>query len=561
MDTIHKQVAAIILQNFGKLHQLFSMEGKMAKERFIEKEWLEQRQAVVKRMEMPEFYKNLTVQQINSNFSQILSSKGEWAKVIAAYIEFTKPLADINPARAFFLNVTKTIFREESTQFQLPPFEEKTKKTLVLSEERCNSGNATERVVRLLQVINFPKEKIDYTQEAHFIASKIAENIDGEDNLCIELFPQPFFRNTHAYVIGKIKTNFKQIPFAVPLVNTMHGIRADAVLFGEESLKKIFEFTRSYFLIDTADPDLLVNYLMELMPSKQKEQLYINVGYSEYGKYLFLNAFERYLYETNEHLDSSPGTKGMVMIVFELPGFNSVFKIIRDNAKPPKETSKELVMEKYQFVAFHDRVGRLADTQLINYLRIPKDRFAPLLLDELLLESKESVTVEGDWIILDNLYMERKMIPLNLFLQQFSERGSEIIEEYGRAIKELAQANIFPGDLLTKNFGVTPEGRVVFYDYDEVSLLTEVNFRKLPVASDHYEEMSHDPWFHVGPFDVFPEEFIKFLIPEGPLRNYFLKDHKDLLDIYYWKEWQCLHLEGKVVDIHPYESQRMQLPI
>src|SRR6185503_2509662 len=110
------------------------------------------------------------------------------------------------------------------------------------------------------------------------------------------------------------------------------------------------------------------------------------------------------------------------------------------------------------------------------------------------------------------LYTERRMTPLNLYLREVDSRhAQDAIVDYGEAIKDLARTNIFPGDMLLKNFGVTRHRRVIFYDYDELCLLTTCHFRDLPAARDDLEETGAEPWYYVGPHDIFPEEFLTFL--------------------------------------------------
>ena len=106
--------------------------------------------------------------------------------------------------------------------------------------------------------------------------------------------------------------------------------------------------------------------------------------------------------------------------------------------------------------------------------------------------------------------------------------------------------------MLLKNFGVTRHGRVVFYDYDEICYLTEVNFRHIPEPMYPEQEMSSEPWYSVGPNDVFPEEFPVFLFADVRLRRMFAQMHGELFDADYWKGLQQQIREGKVIDVYPY---------
>ena len=87
-------------------------------------------------------------------------------------------------------------------------------------------------------------------------------------------------------------------------------------------------------------------------------------------------------------------------------------------------------------------------------------------------------------LVIQHVYIERRMIPLNIYLQEAGpEQMAHAVVEYGNAIKDLVSANIFPGDMLWKNFGVTRHGKVVFYDYDEIEYITDCNFRRVPAAA------------------------------------------------------------------------------
>jgi isocitrate dehydrogenase kinase/phosphatase len=245
-----------------------------------------------------------------------------------------------------------------------------------------------------------------------------------------------------------------------------------------------------------------------------------------------------------------------VMAVFTLPSFNVVFKIIKDSFGAPKNTTRRAVMAKYQFVFVRDRVGRLADAQEFEHLEFPRRCFPDELLAYLVRVAGSTVRVEGDRVVVRHLYTERRVTPLNLFLRDADENTArETALDYGNAIKDLAAADIFTGDMLAKNFGVTRHGRVICYDYDELCLLSECRFRRIPPPATLEEEFSAEPWFHVGEQDVFPEEFDAFLVPPGPLRDGFLRAHGDLLDVAFWQDVQRRLANGEVVDVFPYRRE------
>ena len=247
------------------------------------------------------------------------------------------------------------------------------------------------------------------------------------------------------------------------------------------------------------------------------------------------------------------------MSVFTLPGFSTVFKIIKDRFAPSKTVDRATVIDRYRLVKTVDRVGRLADTQEFTDLRFPLEKFDPECLEELLEVAARTVEVQGDEVLVRHCWTERRMTPLNIYLETANEQQvTEALEDYGLAIKQLAAANIFPGDMLLKNFGVTRHGRVVFYDYDEISYLTDMNFRKIPEPRYPEDEMSAEPWYSVGPNDVFPEEFPRFLFTDARLRKEFKTLHGDLFTAAYWQGLQDAIRAGTVIDVFPYKRKDVE---
>jgi len=128
------------------------------------------------------------------------------------------------------------------------------------------------------------------------------------------------------------------------------------------------------------------------------------------------------------------------------------------------------------------------------------------------------------------------MIPLNIFLEQCSqEEGIKASIDYGSAILQLAQANIFPGDMMTKNFGLTRQKRVIFYDYDEIEFLTEMNFRIKPKAETYEQIYAPEPWYSIAKNDVFPSEFKRWMIGRADIKEDFISYHKELFDADHWR--------------------------
>ena len=379
-----------------------------------------------------------------------------------------------------------------------------------------------------------------------------------DQQLTIELFSSTLYRNKGAYLVGRIFTPDEQWPLVFPLLHREgQGVQIDTLITDEAEVSIIFSFTRSYFMVRVEIPAEFIGFLKRILPGKHIAELYTSIGFYKHGKSEFYRSLINHLANTDDKFVMAPGVRGMVMSVFTLPGFNTVFKIIKDRFSPSKNVDHNTVIEKYRLVKSVDRVGRMADTQEFSDFRFPLAKFDPECLAELLEVAPSTVEIEnGDTVLIRHCWTERRMTPLNIYLEHANEaQVREALEDYGLAIKQLAAANIFPGDMLLKNFGVTRHGRVVFYDYDEISYLTEVNFRRIPPPRYEEDEMSSEPWYSVGPNDVFPEEFPRFLFVDIGQRRLFSQLHGDLYEADYWKSLQDAIRAGKVIDVFPYRRK------
>ena len=367
-----------------------------------------------------------------------------------------------------------------------------------------------------------------------------------------------FFRNKAAYIVGRALIGGDSQPFVMPiLLDDDRRLYIDTLLTEADDLALIFSFTRAYFMVNTTVPSGLVTFLQSILPSKTRADLYTSIGFQKQGKTLFYREFLHHLEHSTDKLITAPGIKGMVMSVFTLPSYPYVFKVIKDRFAPPKTVDRATVKAKYQTVKMHDRVGRMADTLEFSHVAFPVERFDRELLEELQQEITSSIYSEGGFIIIRHLYIERRMVPFNIFLdhadEEMLERG---VISYGNAIKEMIAANIFPGDMLLKNFGVTRHNRVVFYDYDEICHINEIKIRAVPEARNAEEEMADEPWYHIDEHDFFPEQFEFFVVNHPKFKKRFLAHHGELLTPAYWKKVQNDVLQNKRYDVFPYQKQK-----
>ena len=379
-----------------------------------------------------------------------------------------------------------------------------------------------------------------------------------EPNHQLQVLSSLFYRNKGAYLVGKAINGNREFPFVIPILHNRKGeLILDTVLFDTAVITILFSFTRAYFMVDMEVPSVYVQFIRSLLPKKPRSEIYTMLGLQKHGKSLFYRDYLHHLRHSSDRIEIAPGIKGLVMVVFVLPSFPYVFKVIKDAFPPPKETTPAQVREKYLLVKNHDRVGRMADTLEYSDVAFPRSRFDDDLLNELKLQAPSLVLEEDGQVIIRHVYIERRMIPLNIYLSNAERAGDERevehgIVEYGNAIKELVRANIFPGDMLYKNFGVTRHGRVVFYDYDEIEYITDCNFRTIPLPRNEEDEMAAEPWYPVGRNDVFPEQFGTFLLGNPTVRKYFIKHHGDLLTASYWQACKERILAGVVDDVFPY---------
>jgi isocitrate dehydrogenase kinase/phosphatase len=415
-----------------------------------------------------------------------------------------------------------------------------------------HDGDRTGLLSVLLRDCRFHASWIDLTADLERGAIRLPEGAGT-----VEVVDAVFYRGKGAYVVGRFITDEAMTPFALAVRHTRAGLRLGAVLVGEEDLAILFSYTRSAFLVRVDEPASLVAFLAEVLPSRKTSEIYSSLGFRKQAKTDGYRELMAYLAWSDDRFVRAPGVPGLVMTVFTLPGYDVVFKVIRDRFPPQKDVTPDLVAERYRIVARHDRAGRLVEAQRFVDLRLPVGSFEPDLLEELVDEAGRSVTVDLDQVTISTVYVERKVTPLDIYVREAEpDDAARAIVDYGTAIKNMAASNIFPGDMLLKNFGVTNRGRVVFYDYDEIGLITDYRFRSFPEPSDPFDEMAETPAFGVGPHDVFPEELRRFLGLRPELRVIFEEAHSDLFDPAFWRGIQERLEAGETIEILPYRRSR-----
>ncbi|WXL23997.1 bifunctional isocitrate dehydrogenase kinase/phosphatase [Ectopseudomonas mendocina] len=561
------EIATLILEGFDHYREQFRQITNGARVRFEQAQWQEIQKAAAARIALYEECVGIVNRQLRNAYTeQTLLNVMQWPLVKSAYIRLIDVRFDDELAETWYNSIFCSLFSHDEINDGCM-FIHTTRPALRVNARVAQTriyspaGDIAQALRAIFADYRFEVGYDDHERDVQRLLKQVNENLPDwvckDPELKIELYESRLYRNKGAYLVGRIYTRDEQWPLVIPLLHREgKGIQIDALITDEADVSIIFSFTRSYFMVRVSYPAEFVNFLQKILPGKHIAELYTSIGFYKHGKSEFYRALINHLANTDDKFVMAPGVRGMVMSVFTLPGFNTVFKVIKDRFSPSKSVDRNTVIEKYRLVKSVDRVGRMADTQEFADFRFPLSKFDPECLAELLEVAPSTVEVEGETVLVRHCWTERRMVPLNLYLDSASEaQVREVLDDYGLAIKQLAAANIFPGDMLLKNFGVTRHGRVVFYDYDEICFLTEVNFRYIPPPRYPEDEMSSEPWYAVAPMDVFPEEFPPFLFSDVKQRRLFSSLHGELFDAKYWQGLQAAIREGKIIDVFPYRRK------
>jgi isocitrate dehydrogenase kinase/phosphatase len=587
-------IAKAMIDGFDRHYRLFRSESARAKHRFEAADWLGQQRAQRERIEFYDLRVREASARLEREFQAGEQPMDVWQQVKLHYIGLLVNHHQPELAETFFNSVTTKILHRSYFQNDFIFVRPAVSTEYIENEEPAaqptyrayypTQDSLGECVVQMVRDFDLALPFEDLARDAGYVLAAMQERLGDAKlraNFQLQVLSSLFFRNKGAYIVGKLINGFTEVPFALPILHkdgeSQPGLLViDAALFGEDDLLMLFSFARAYFMVDMGIPSAYVQFLRSLMPRMPRAEIYNALGLAKQGKTLFYRDFLHHLRHSTDKFRIAPGIKGMVMLVFDLPSFPYVFKVIKDFYPPQKDTTREQIKGKYWLVKQHDRVGRMADTQEYSEVAFPRVRFEDELIAELKKFAPSQIEIsdrDGDGqveVIIKHVYIERRMIPLNLYLQEAFDMGvaepsaqqqiERAVVEYGNAIKDLVAANIFPGDMLWKNFGITRQGKVVFYDYDEIEYITDCQFRKVPAPRHEEDEMSGEVWYAVGPKDVFPETFEPFLLGNPAVRAVFMQHHADLLDADFWQGHQVRIRAGHVYDVFPYErSKRFKL--
>ncbi|MBK7250260.1 MAG: bifunctional isocitrate dehydrogenase kinase/phosphatase [Gammaproteobacteria bacterium] len=561
--------ARYIAEAFAGYNAEFRTITRRAPLRFDERDWQGSQRDAVERIELYDRFVNMAIAELRLRLGDRALDRQLWTGIRRDFAAGIAELPDAEFTKTFFSSITRRLFgtvgvapEVEFVATDLDPLARVT--SHVVTTTHLNRGSLQLLIEDLLGDLRFRSAWRAFDKSVAHVVAEIGRQLamSSERRLVqqIEVIRPIFYQFTRAYVVARIIGRGYMLPLVIALKNTGSGILVDAVMLTEGDVSIVFGFTRSYFHVDLDRVGEAVLFLKALLPKKPVSELFTVLGRARQGKTERYRELMRHMEQTNDQFVHAPGERGLVMVCFTLPSFDVVFKIIRDRFPYPKNVLREEVIAKYEYVFKHDRAGRLVDAQEFRRLRFQKARFAPELLEELLGETATTVHIEGDDLIIDHLYIERRMVPLNLFLRAGAPEAAErAVLDYGQAIRDLAYSNIFAGDLLLKNFGVTRHGRVIFYDYDELCRVTDCHFRDVPVATNPEDEMRAESWFYVGDSDVFPETFMSFLAFDEAQKAAFLRVHGEVLTAAWWRHVQQRHREGDLMEVLPYHPHRVRV--
>ena len=582
----HYDVSHQILMGYMDYYYRFKLITKRARIRFEQRDWHGTQDDAKSRIDLYRDDVDETTKEVAALLKGVPPDAEFWAKVKSAYAEEIAHFNTRNIAETFYNSVYRHFHqvgadRELMFVARTGTYREHQGHATISYDYDLGTRDLTDILTELLGHFRFAANWDDQKADIQLVANRWQHHVDllggrsPDDRL--EILTSLFYRNKSAYIVGRFLKDNSVHPFILPLLHPDgRGILIDALLLETDQVTSIFSYHRSYFLADITVPSDMVDFLKTFMPTKAVSELYNAIGFEKHGKTVFYRELIRHFRLTGqkafstrsgqdarraneeqgeEQFVTAPGIAGMVMYVFTMPNLNMVFKIIRDKFAPPKQVTPKIVKEKYDLVKRHDRVGRMADSYLFEKLALPLNRFDPACLTELRETAASKVEVTEDCVLISHVYVEKKMTPLNIYIEESGEADAQkALRDYGRAIKQLAAANIFPGDLLLKNFGVTRVKRVVFYDYDEIELVTDTNFRHIPEPKTYEQEMASQPWYSVRPNDVFPEEFPGFLMRAGPNLTYLRNKHSEIFDADFWNDLKQRIMAGEIMDVFPYRT-------
>jgi len=572
----HERAAILIVRIFDSYLSEFLIITRRARTRFAERDWNGGRRDAAERLGVYEKVLAQASIQMEGILGKSAHERSTWINMKMLYAKLIAGRSNEDVAETFFNSITRKLLQtvgidREVEFFYLHPKNRPKSRP----SEICRTYEQQSKTKDLLRsIINdhaFGAVYEDLERDLESAASEVdlfLWPIVRENNRYVmEVLRPCFYRNKVAYIVGRIVTKSQMIPIIIPCSNDHSGLHIDSVLMQEGDADSIFGFATSYFQVETDSPRELVEFLSSILPHKPISDLYNAIGFYKHGKTEFYRDLHRFVHVSKEQFVIAPGVEGAVMVVFTLPNYHHVFKVIKDrpcfirsNHTTDKIIDKAEVKHRYRFVSNRDRVGRLVDTQEFENVRFKTKRYSKELLHEFEEVAREGVTIREGYVVIHHLYLQRKVTPLPMYFQQEENTNAirQVVIDFGYFIKDLAATGLFPGDLFnTWNYGVTAGNRVVLYDYDDVMPLEDAQFRHKPGPMDEYEELNpEEEWIVAEPTDFFLDEMDSFVGIPRALRGIFNAEHKDLFTLQFWQNIKRRVSAGEIIDIIPYDRAK-----
>ncbi|MBZ0090136.1 MAG: bifunctional isocitrate dehydrogenase kinase/phosphatase, partial [Thermoanaerobaculia bacterium] len=462
-DELAARGAEVLARAFDTYCGAFAEITARAPRRFAQRDWQGMQSDALERLELYSRVLDVAIADLARHLAGGTQSKATWTAMKGAFAACIAGRGDFELAETFFSSASRRIFTtvgvDPRVEFVAP-----TASSLLrvpgapVYTAYSPAGDTAAVLARILEraLLEAPFDDLqrDCRRAAERLEARLGGPLASAGVEAIHVVRPLFFRNKGAYLVGRMLRGAEIIPLVLALTNPEGRVVVDAALLAEDDVSQVFSFTRSYFHVGVAQPYETVRFLKSILPLKPLAELYIAIGHNKHGKTELYRDLLRHLASSDEPFVVAPGDEGMVMLVFTMPSRDNVFKMIKDRFAYPKTSSRRDVLDKYRMVFRHDRAGRLVDAQEFEHLEFERSRFSERLLDKLVSQAAESVTVEGDRVAIRHLYIERRLEPLNLYLASAPEpRAIAAVLEFGQAIKDLAATDVFPGDLLPKNFG------------------------------------------------------------------------------------------------------------
>jgi len=568
--------ARLTLEGFDSFNAAFRTITRRAQQRFETRDWGGGLRDAAERMDSYENELHAVAVRLDQALGPRAREQSVWVAAKQRFAPLVAGRYDIDRAETFFNSVTRTMLGTVGINRQVEFFYLRPKAPAphhgdVVNRTYTNIADSRSLVRSILEDFPFGVGYENIERDSALVAQEIDLHlwpIVGTDKTyAIDTVKALFYRNKAAYIIGRIVVDARTIPMIIPLANGEKGVYVDTVLLLESEASIAFSFAYSYFFVDIERYDALIEFLRSILPQAELAELYTSLGYHRHAKTEFYRNLHGFVHLSNEQFVIAPGIEGAVMIVFTLPNFGFVFKVIKDSPcflrssfVTPKMITQDRVRFQYSFVSHRDRAGRLVDTQEFENLRFKKKRFSSSLLAEFSQAAKKNVMITDDHVIIQHVYVQRKVVPLPLYFrcEKNPEAIRHILLDFGNFLKDLAASGVFPCDLFnTWNYGVTNWGRVVLFDYDDVLPIERITFREKPAPRNDIEETgAEEDWIFAAEEDFFMDEIERYSGVPGPLKGVFASVHGDLYTLKFWNTLTGRLKRGEIFDVLPYDRAK-----